>query len=138
MTATPDIDVVRQHTRHACSRPAVLWARGDSAAQVVVARAGVAGAVDGGVAVTVVDVSLGGVGVHSPVFFPRGCCVEVSVEGGGRVAVRVLRALMTNRTPRYYLGLGIDGANAEATGAIERLVSLAAPTAGTVGGTDAR
>ncbi len=68
---------------------------------------------------TVVDASDGGLGVMSPVYFPKGALVQLSFKNhmnSRDMAVesvfRVQRILMTDRRPGYLLGLAyadIDG-----------------------------
>lgn len=103
--------VVRQHDRHACRLPAVLRVAPEQRAKVVMART----AGDGNKAVKgwVVDCSSGGIGLESPIFFPKACRLEVRVlDPAGapdgppvmETTVRVQRAAMLDRTPKYYLG----------------------------------
>jgi hypothetical protein len=97
---------VRQHERHECDAAGWVRVSREDARRVVLSRqvAGDAGTV----ACRVVDFSAGGLGIRTGVLLPRGCRVEVEMEGSsGRAvaALKVRRAVMVDRTPMYYLGL---------------------------------
>lgn len=115
MTSSPTPSLVRADQRYSCSLNAVVRPGGaagstaDGAEPVVLGRT--AGEGDGTTKATVVDVSRGGLGVSTPIFFPRGARVEVSIAlpGGapGTVVGRVQRVDMRDRNPTYYLGLAL-------------------------------
>jgi hypothetical protein len=126
--------VVRQHDRVACRLSATLQVAAEHRGKVVVART--AGEGSGQVRVTVVDVSPGGLALESPVYFPKGCRLEVQVDGlggpVGGVKVRVQRTAMLDRTPRYYLGGAFCVEGAEDERLASRLLE-AARRSGTAG-----
>lgn len=114
MEPNPTPSLVRTDQRYNCSLGAVLRPAPDEPSevgrdlgdQVLLGRS--AGEGDGTVKVTVVDVSRGGLGVATPIFFPRGSRIEISVngkDGVGTVQGRVQRVEMLDRRPTYRLGV---------------------------------
>lgn len=108
---------VRSHERVKCALPAELWV--GERCQDQVRLAGTARNAQGAVGVTVVDCSLGGLGLSSPVFFPRGCRLRVRIscteEAGApptvlEMTIAVQRVAMTDRAPSYYLGGSFEDA----------------------------
>ncbi len=117
--------LVRQHERVSCRMAAVSRVEPGSD-QVVLSRASASGRGEGELGVWLVDVSPGGLGITSPLFFPRGTKLRVRLEatrdgagarvevaahagkGGGAddhgLLVRVQRCMMTDRAPTYYVG----------------------------------
>lgn len=119
--------VVRQHERHECRIGAVVVCESSGPGEVHVSRTVGDGA--GGVPTTLIDVSSGGVGLWSAVFFPKGCRLRLKVFGDDSLgaegaAVRVQRVQMTDRKPTYYLGLSFAGdapTNARVSAALNAL-----------------
>lgn len=131
MQPNPTPSLVRADQRYNCSLGAVLRpAPGDTSSpsadlgdQVLLGRS--AGEGDGTVKVTVVDLSRGGLGVSTPIFFPRGARVEISVAGKGGVSTvvgRVQRVEMRDRKPTYYLGVSMANTT-EAAPVLESLLN---------------
>lgn len=126
---TPSL--VRADQRYNCSlgavlRPATVDAQSlgaDPSEQVLLGRN--AGEGDGTVKATVVDLSRAGLGVSTPIFFPRGARVEISVAGKsgvGTVVGRVQRVEMRDRKPTYYIGVSMANV-AEAAPVLESLLN---------------
>jgi hypothetical protein len=127
--STPSL--VRADQRYNCSlgavlRPAVAEASmpgGEPSDQVLLGRS--AGEGDGTVKATVVDLSRGGLGVCTPIFFPRGARIEISVtakDGIGTVVGRVQRVEMRDRKPTYYIGVSMASPS-DAAPVLESLMS---------------
>ena len=137
MTKAVDPLVVRQHERLSCRLPAKLRVREEHASQVIISRA--AGDGSGGLNVTVVDCSGGGMGLEIPIFIPRSCRVQVQIFADPAAAAaagapaagpldftfdaRVQRISMTGRAPVYYLGLAFLGDAPDHTDRVQRLLA---------------
>ena len=127
--------VVRQTERHRCDIPARLVIDPAHAERVVLTKS--ARAADGSVAATIIDCSLGGLGLRCKVFIPKGCRLIVVFSGDGSIgngmegefAVRVQRIIMLDREPNYLIGtLHVRDAaddSAEPSPALRRLIELA-------------
>jgi hypothetical protein len=125
---------VRSHERVQCSLAAEVAVGETSAAQVRLA--GSVKNSEGAVGATVVDCSLGGLGLRSPVYFPKTCRLRVRITipdlpgvPGGQVqaAVIVQRSAMADRSPSYYLGCSFEeGSGGDAARALLDRVRLAA------------
>jgi len=77
----------------------------------------------GPVSVRAVDVSLGGVGLKSPLFLPRLCRLTLSLVPPGRterltLELRVHRVTMLDRAPTYYIGAAFDSVTPEQADAV--------------------
>jgi hypothetical protein len=89
------------------------------------------GARDGVVEGDVVDLSGGGVGFLSPVFFPKRLLMDVQVLAPGAAAPllscrgRVTRVLMTDRRPMYLVGLAFEEMEPAALTALAALLQQA-------------
>jgi hypothetical protein len=126
--------VVRQQERVLCALAVEMRVAPDDAARVVLATT--AGAGGGLVRATAVDCSLGGMGIDSPVFFPKGCHITVrapladpsgdpSIEPRAvELIAQVKRVSMINRTPSYYLGVLFIGKGEEAEAGKARLMAF--------------
>lgn len=126
--------VVRQQERVQCALPVDLRVAPEDAAKVVLSST--AGAGGGLVRAKAVDGSLGGMGIETPVFFPKSCRVSVRVplvEPGTdpgveaiaiELAAQVKRVTMLNRTPVYYIGVLFLGKGAEFEFARARLMEF--------------
>jgi hypothetical protein len=131
--------VVRQSERHRCDIPARLVIDPAHAERVVLTKS--ARAADGSVAATVIDCSLGGLGIKSKVFIPKGCRL-IAVIGGdgvggamsadieGEFAVRVQRVIMLDREPNYLIGTlhvrdTAEDVDAGPSAALRRLIEFA-------------
>jgi len=104
---------VRRHERRECATPAEVLVASSSAEQLTLSRAAIGPS--GGVDARIVDFSGGGLGLSSPVYFPRGCALLVRIVPGEReegrpveITARVKRARMSDKTPSYYIGLSFD------------------------------
>jgi hypothetical protein len=123
---------VRSHERLRCALPAEVWVVEQSQGQV---RLG-AGArnAEGALALTVVDCSVGGLGLQSGVYLPRGCRLRIRVVCGAGTAnsraidglIVVRRATMTDRSPSYYLGSSFQEGGSEAADQLLELVGRGA------------
>ena len=136
--------VVRQHERLNCALRAELRVSPEHAERVIVSSA--AGETNGSVPVTLIDLSNGGVGVKSKVFFPKQARMVLRIWAPGangadracEFAVRIQRVQMLDRTPVYYLGAAFSGegtAHNEAVNSLMQSVRLSnanAPAAGSV------
>lgn len=130
----PEPLVVRRHARLRCDLPARLAVAEASAAQVSPAAA--ATDAGGGIGVTVIDASRGGIGLRSAVFLPKMCQVTATLQvpAGAwgrafefRAVARVQRVTMLDRTPTYYLGTAfLAGGPGEAERVERLLVALEA------------
>ncbi len=75
----------------------------------------------------VVDLSSGGAGVRSPLFYPQGSrlMLRFAPAPGAEpllVEVRIQRVMMLDRTPNYYLGTAFEGLTPEALEAVSRML----------------
>lgn len=135
--------VVRQHERLSCALRAELRVSPEHAEKVIVSSA--AGETNGVVAVTLIDLSSGGVGVKSKVFFPKQARMVLRIwasgsDGAGQpseFAVRIQRVQMLDRTPVYYLGAAFSGegaGHAEAVSGLMKHVRTSIANAPAAGG----
>lgn len=100
---------VRQHERHACDTAADVVLAPESADRVRLSRS--AQGKGGGIPVSIIDFSRGGLGLRSTLFLPRLCRVRLRLTGDPAaevVALTVRRVRMIERTPTYYLGVSFD------------------------------
>ncbi len=144
MQAQPGGLVVRQTERHRCDIPARLVIDPAHAERVVLTKS--ARASDGSVAATITDCSLGGLGIQTKVFIPKGCrliavCMSDDAETigfGGEFVARVQRVIMLSREPSYLIGTlhvreaGEEG-DAGPPARLQRLIEYAKRTWGTAG-----
>ncbi len=109
---------VREHERRECSLPAHLNVAPASARGITLSQTALQ--TELGVPAQLVDISRGGVGLRTTVFFPKTCHLALRVTlpaPGGQPAktgpaghaffqatVRVQRVTMLGREPTYYLG----------------------------------
>lgn len=127
---------VRGHERHECCLPASLRTSDPHDKQVALTTAGA----EASQRTALVNFSGGGLGMRTPVYYPRGCELVATVRGlpGGRecrCAVTVRRVWMIECGPEYYLGTSFDD-SAEAMAVLSELA--AASTQAGHGGGDAR
>jgi hypothetical protein len=126
--------VVRQQERVQCALPVELRVAPEDVSRVALSSN--AGAGGGLVRAKAVDGSLGGMGIETPVFFPKSCrltlripMVEAGAESGAEavvieLAAQVKRVTMLNRTPIYYLGVLFLGKGPEVEAAKARLMEV--------------
>lgn len=100
---------VRRHERYGCAVLATVLVGPASAVRLSRSAIGV----DGSVHASVVDISRGGIGISSPVFFPQTCQLKVSFTPPGATSpihalIRVQRVAMSDVKPTYYLGGSLD------------------------------
>lgn len=134
MAQTPEQLVVRQHERYLCRLPAKVRVGEGYTDQVSLTRTVGDGA--GGVEVWVVDCSRGGLGIETPVLFPRGCRLKVTFLGGTtpvELSVRVQRVTMQDRKPTYYIGLSFVGSGDVHAANVESALAMARAGAGQKG-----
>lgn len=119
--------VVRQHERCACRMPAVLRIADEHARVVEFSRS--VGDGNGSLPATMVDVSVGGTGVETGTFVPRGASVILTVRIAATESIeipsRVQRVTMISREPRYYLGLSYSGTASDRGSTLGRLIEQA-------------
>ncbi len=104
---------VRGHERYACNIAALV---GVGAVHAKIIRVDKSAPGAGGPAMChIVDLSTGGAGLRSPLFFPLTTSLVLTItppEGLGadavQVAVRVQRVMMLDRAPTYYLGTAFE------------------------------
>lgn len=109
----PNSDLaVRRHERYVCDFPAQVVVGPASAATVRLSGSAVGA--NGAIAARVTDFSVGGLGIHSPVFLPGTCQLHVRLIPTDPAippfqgTLRIQRAAMTDRKPTYYLGTSFD------------------------------
>lgn len=117
--------MVRQYERVRCELAATLTVAPEHAEKVVLGR-GLLGA-GGRLAIEVLDVSLGGIGLRSRVFLPRNTSLIVNVCPPGITEVQewlvvVQRAQMTDRVPTYYMGTALITQNVASAAMAQSLV----------------
>lgn len=110
-----DAKTVRQHERFDCSLEASISVAPEHAAALRPSRVT---ADSDGFSARVVDCGRGGLGLKTALFIPKHARVRASVVVGDRrcsVPLRVMRTLMSDRAPTYYLGcaLGLDEPEAQ-------------------------
>lgn len=122
--------VVRQHERFHCRLGSHLRVGDEVAEQVVLART--MGDGTGAIEASITDTSRGGLGIESPMFFPRGCRLRVRVKPSTDGAapdhdllVRVQRVSMLDRRPTYYLGVSFTSKGPEHDLAVTLLLEMA-------------
>ena len=122
--------VVRQHERFHCRLACQLRVADEAAEQVVMART--VGDGTGAIEAFVTDTSRGGLGIESPVFFPRGCRIKVRIKPSASgqapekdMIVRVQRVSMLDRRPTYYLGLSFASKGPDHEAAVAVLLEMA-------------
>lgn len=112
---------VRHHTRYLCDLPVRLGIAAVSAPAVRLASA-----IDGRVPAQLVDLSKGGVGLRTGMFFPIDCCLTVVLAGHDcpplEATVRIRRIGMTDRKPTYYIGASFENPSAATQAEIGRLL----------------
>lgn len=128
MQQSPEQLVVRQHERFECRIAARIRVAAACGEQVAFSRA--VGDGTGALEATVVDCSKGGLGLETPIFLPRGVLLTVHPGSGpgetGVLEVRVQRATMLDRSPRFYLGVSYVGSGSEHDRAVGALLAAAA------------
>jgi hypothetical protein len=117
---------LRRHERLLAEYPAEMRVAASSGAVVRLTRS-VTGP-GGGVLVTTVDFSRGGVGFHAPVYVPRGCSMRVKLVVPGstpfefEAPVLVQRVGMVDAKPSYYLGTAFDFSEAALAERVDALI----------------
>jgi len=125
--------IVRHHERYRCQAPVRLVIDPVHAEAVVLSK--LARSADGSVPATLVDCSLGGLGVMSRVFVPRACRILIVTGIGegdqdenscpiGEYSVRVQRVTLVGREPTYLLGTLLGSDEGEGEGSIEQAAQL--------------
>ncbi len=126
MSEAPPV-IVRNAVRHdVVIRGSVRIAPCDIAA----VRVGPAsGAQNGWIDVDIVDLSENGLGLISPVFFPRRTVLEIRVLDHGEapaviahLVIKVQRAIMTDRRPAYLAGCTFENNSNESLHAVRDLL----------------
>jgi hypothetical protein len=89
----------------------------------------VSGARDGLLEADIVDLSAGGLGFLSPVFFPKHARITCQIAPGNRASDAfdtqgvVRRVVMTDRRPMYLIGVSFDSITDEASTRLHELLS---------------
>ncbi len=127
--ASQDQIIVRQSARHDVCLRGMARVAPESSNIVRLARA--SGAKDGWIEVDVVDLSSGGVGFVSMLFFPRRSLLTLRIFGNApeapavaTVQCRIQRVCMTDRRPAYLIGGAIEATDDEARAGLEKLLTL--------------
>lgn len=104
---------VRGYERYQCNLISLVRVESEHAKLIRVDKS--APGAGGPATVHIVDLSMGGVGLRSPLFFPLSTKLVLSIhppEALGidavEVGLRVQRVIMLDRTPAYYLGTAYD------------------------------
>jgi hypothetical protein len=129
--------LVRRHERAACRLDAELSCHALCATQVRLSRA--AGSGHGTVRAMVIDLGSGGMGINSPVYFPKGSTIHVVIgPAGGPVLLEadleVRRVEMTGREPLFELGTCFHGAGAALAERVGRVIEQLNSEAGSAAG----
>lgn len=117
--------LVRRHERAACRLDAELSCHAACGTQVRLSRA--VGSGQGTVRATVLDLGSGGMGINSPVYFPKGSTIHVIIgPAGGPVLLEadleVRRVEMVGREPLFELGTCFHGADAALAERVGRVI----------------
>jgi len=135
---------VRRQVRHEMFLPAAIRVAKEHSTQVRLAP-GVADE-EGWVDASLVDFSLGGMGLIASAFFPMRCAVEVRVYSVDTLDQKVLlgvpgriqRIVMTDGRPAYLLGISFQGDDPQRADALAQfndiLTSMNAANAGSLSG----
>jgi hypothetical protein len=113
--AIQDSDLaVRRHERYGSAIPARLLVSPATALRLSSAAIGTGGSVNA----SVVDISRGGIGISSPVYFPLTSQLRVTFALPGSAApiealVRIQRVAMSDVKPTYYLGGSLEAPKPE-------------------------
>lgn len=91
----------------------------------------------GPISVRAVDMSMGGIGVRSPLFVPQTCKIVLVLQSqalptGLKVPLRVQRVMMHDHAPTYYLGTALDQASAEQMQSIASVIAHLKSTGATL------
>ena len=116
---------VRGQVRYQCSLPARLIIAPDHQKLIKLDKSSPGGG--GPVPAQVADLSMGGVGLQSPVFFPLSCHLVITLQASDTepelsISLRLQRVLMLDRVPTYYLGTAFESLNPEQARSIAALV----------------
>ena len=125
--ATENYDLtLRRHDRYLGDYPGVFSVSSSSDGGVRVSRSMLSQA--GAVAMRVVDLSRGGVGVRCPLYLPRGCELQMRLTIPGPTAftiqtqVIVQRVRMLDCVPNYYIGTAFELSDAAAEGKVAAMM----------------
>jgi hypothetical protein len=125
--ATENFDLtLRRHERYLGEYPGEAVVAPASAGSVRIARS--AQTNSGGIAVKAVDFSLGGVGLRSPVYLPRGCALVLRLTVPGpapfvlEAPISVQRVRMLDSIPNYYIGTAFELADQASDGKATKLM----------------
>ncbi len=121
--------VVRKNVRHDVALRAAVSIVGECANMVRLSPG--ANAPTGWLDLDCVDLSLGGIGLASPVFFPRQTRLAVKLHSptdDQKVILEcvcvVRRVIMTDGRPAYHLGTSFDGMSEEMRQKAEHILSM--------------
>ncbi|MEM9373766.1 MAG: PilZ domain-containing protein [Planctomycetota bacterium] len=119
--------IVRRAVRHEVVLPAKVRVAPEHTQTVRFAK----GVTDEGGWITcdLIDFAIGGAGVISGVFFPRGAALELLIPADDpnepptlRLSCRVMRVQMTDRRPAYLIGLAFSESSDETNAAVEQFL----------------
>ena len=118
---------VRGHERYQCNVPAVLAVHSEHAKLIRLDKS--APGAGGPASVHIVDLSMGGVGLRSPLFFPLSTRLVLhltppsgDVSHAIPLSLRVQRVMMLDRSPAYYLGTAFEGLAPEHAAVVSELL----------------
>lgn len=124
--------VVRHHERFPCDWRASVTLHPSQAGAIVPSKN--IRSTDGSIVATVVDCSLGGLGLETRVFLPRNTRLRVKIDTAATPSdpstirdlnLRVQRIVMIDRTPMYLLGTLFADNQGDEQRLVEELVALA-------------
>jgi hypothetical protein len=116
---------VRGQERYQCGFPSLLVVATEHQKLIKLDKSSPGGG--GPVPVQVVDLSMGGLGLRSPVFFPLSCRLVITLQATDTepelsVPLRLQRVMMLDRAPSYYLGTAFETLTPEQTRSIASFV----------------
>lgn len=119
-----DAKVVRQHERFDCALGAEVSVAPE---HEQVLRPSRVSAESAGFAATVVDCGRGGVGIKSSLYFPKHARVRATLTMGEQrrtLCLRVMRSIMSDRGPTYYLGCALASGDAASQEAMNEVMAF--------------
>lgn len=120
---------VRHNRRHEIAL--ACWCQVDSADESSVRLSPKVASTNGQIEATVIDASMGGLGVVSSVFFPKRTRLDVRIPHpvddsivALEATMRVQRVAMTDRRPGYLLGLSFVHEDEASSERVDRFLSM--------------
>ena len=115
--AIQDTDLaVRRHERYGCNLVADVMVAAPSQGALTLSRSAIG--TGGAVSARVVDLSRGGIGISTAVFFPAASHLNIRFCPPGsqshiEAVIRVQRVAMSDTKPTYYVGGALEGTTPE-------------------------